>query len=75
MPSREIKPKTLLKALLKAGFVIRRQRGSHVFIEGGSGIEKRMTSISLHNKPLPYGTLRAILRQAGLTEDELERLL
>lgn len=75
MSSREIQPKVLLKALLKAGFAVRRQKGSHVFLERGNGVEKRMTSISLHNKPLPYGTLRAILRQAGLMEDDLERLL
>lgn len=75
MPSREIKPKALLKALVKTGFAVRRQKGSHVFLERGSGVEKRITSISLHNKPLPYGTLRAILRQAGLTEGDLERLL
>ena len=75
MSSREIKPKTLLKALLKAGFVIRRQRGSHVSIERGSGTGKRMNSISLHNKPLPLGTLRAILKQAGITEDDLRTLV
>lgn len=75
MSSREIKPKVLLRALLKAGFEVRRQRGSHIFIERGKGDEKRMTSISLHNKPLPYGTLRAILKQVGVTEDDLQRLL
>lgn len=75
MSSREIKPKVLLKALLKAGFVVKRQRGSHVFIERGSGTGTQMTSISLHSKPLPLGTLRAILKQTGVTENELERLL
>lgn len=75
MSSREIKPRVLLQALRKAGFEVRRQKGGHVFIERGSGSEKRMTSISLHNKPLPYGTLRAILKQAGVTEGDLERLL
>lgn len=33
MSSREIKPKVLLTAFLKAGFEIKRQRGSHVFVE------------------------------------------
>lgn len=76
MFSREIKPKALLKTLLKGGFEVRRQRGSHVFIErGNGGGEKRITSISLHNKPLSLGTLRAILKQAGLTEGDLQELL
>jgi len=64
-----------LKAFLKAGFVVRRQRGSHVFIERDIGAGKLMTSISLHNKPLPLGTLRAILKQSGLTEGDLHELL
>lgn len=75
MPSRAIKPKELLKAFLKAGFEIKRQRGSHVFIERVQDSEVRMTSISLHNKPMPYGTLRAVLKQIGLSEEELSELL
>ena len=76
MPSREIKPRALLKALLKAGFEIKRQRGSsHVFLERIRNSETRRTSISLHNKPLPFGTLRAILKQTGISEDELKELL
>lgn len=75
MPSRDIKPKELLRALLKVGFEIKRQRGSHVFIERVHNAETRMTSISLHNKPMPYGTFRAVLKQAGLSEEELNELL
>jgi len=66
----------LLKALLKAGFEVKRQRGSsHVFLERTRNSEKRMTSISLHNKTLSLGTLRAILKQTGVSEDELKELL
>ena len=76
MPSREIKPRTLLQALLKAGFEIKRQRGSsHVFLERIRNSETRRTSISLHTKPLTFGTLRAILKQTGISEDELKELL
>ncbi len=75
MPSREIKPKQLLKALLKAGFEVKRQRGSHVFIECIKNGELRMTSISLHSKPMPYGTLRAVLKQTGFSFEELDKLL
>ncbi len=33
MKLKQIRPKDLLKALLKAGFIIKRQKGSHVFLE------------------------------------------
>jgi predicted RNA binding protein YcfA (HicA-like mRNA interferase family) len=75
MPSREIKPKILLKALLKAGFEVKRRKGSHVFVERIQDKEVRMTSISLHNKPVPRGTLRAILKQVGMSEEELGQMM
>ncbi len=74
MKLRQVKPKDLLNALLKAGFVIKRKK-IHVFIENSSQKEARMTSISLHNEPIPKGTLKAILKQTGISEDEIIKLL
>ena len=71
MKLKQVRPKDLLKALTKLGFVVKRQKGSHVFLERGD----KMTSISLHNKPFPKGTLRNILTQAGVEESEVEKLL
>ncbi len=68
MKPKQVKPKDLLGVLLKHGFTIKRQKGSHVFIERGG----RCTSISIHNKPLPKGTLHTILKQVGVEEVELE---
>ncbi|MFN4213141.1 MAG: type II toxin-antitoxin system HicA family toxin [Microgenomates group bacterium] len=33
MKIKQIKPKDLLKALLKLGFLIKRRKGSHIFLE------------------------------------------
>lgn len=66
------KPKALIKKFEKAGYVIDRQKGSHVilyhFKEG-----KRLT-IPLHVKDIPKGTLLSIIKQSGLTRDEFLRL-
>jgi predicted RNA binding protein YcfA (HicA-like mRNA interferase family) len=68
----EIYPKDLVKALLQQGFVIMRQKGSHVRLIHQDG---RSATISLHNKPLPIGTLSAILRQVHIRKKELIELL
>lgn len=75
MKLKQIKPKDLLKALLKLGFIIKRQKGSHVFLERSSGNAVKVTSISLHNKPLPKGTLRNILTQTDVKEKDIADLL
>lgn len=68
----QVRPKDLLKALLKAGFVKDHQSGSHIYLKHPDG---RLTSISIHPKPLPKGTLNAILKQTKIKPDELKRLL
>lgn len=68
----QIKPKDLLRALQKYGFIEQRQTGSHVFLKHSDG---RITSISIHPKPIPTGTLRAILTQTKLKPEQLKQLL
>lgn len=68
----QVKPKDLVKALLKIGFVADRQTGSHVFLKHPDG---RLTSISIHSKPVPLGTLRAILKQTQLSIENLKKLI
>jgi predicted RNA binding protein YcfA (HicA-like mRNA interferase family) len=60
----------VVKALSFAGFVVSRQRGSHVFLKRG----KVSVSVPLHLE-LQTGTLRAIIRQSGLSVDEFRQLL
>ncbi len=68
----QVRPKDLVKALEKAGFVKSRQTGSHLYLKHPDG---RLTSVSIHSKPVPTGTLRAILKQTQLEPDELKGLL
>ena len=61
-----------VKALQRAGFVVRRQSGSHVVLTSG----ERTISVPVHGgRDLKPGTLRSIIRDAGLTADDLRRLL
>ena len=75
MKLKQVKPKKLLKALLKLGFIKKRQKGSHIFLEGYVNNQKKFTSISLHNESIPRGTLKAILKQTGVTEEEIIKYL
>lgn len=50
-----------IKALVKLGFVVVRQRGSHVFLQR----ESDTVTVPLHD-PLKRGTLKSILRQANV---------
>jgi predicted RNA binding protein YcfA (HicA-like mRNA interferase family) len=61
-----------VKALLKFGFVIAVQQGSHIILT--RQVPKKRLSVPNHRE-LDRGTLRAIIRQAGLTVAEfMERL-
>jgi predicted RNA binding protein YcfA (HicA-like mRNA interferase family) len=67
-----ISGKELLNKLLKKGFFLKRQESSHFFIKHQDG---RKTSIPIHkNKDLPKGTLKAILKDIGFTNEDLINL-
>lgn len=59
--------KNCIKVLEKFGYVVYRQRGSHITLvrENPPG----QTTVPLHRE-LDRGTLRAILRQTGIGVDE-----
>ena len=61
-----------VKALGKIGFEVYRQRGSHIVLVRKS--PSAQTTIPNH-KELDRGTLRAIIRQTGLTVEEFVALL
>lgn len=62
---RPIKPKSLLKILLKKDFYIARTKGSHVLLKSYANPGIRVT-IPMHNKELKRGTLMSILKQARI---------
>ncbi|HKI02204.1 MAG TPA: type II toxin-antitoxin system HicA family toxin [Thermoanaerobaculia bacterium] len=63
----------LTRALERAGFVLRRQRGSHQIyqhIQTGQRV-----SVPVHTGDIPKGTLRQILRLADLSVERFLDLL
>ncbi len=62
-----VKPKDVVKKLIKLGFKVTRQTGSHVRLIHPDG---RATTVAMHNRDLPKGTLRAILRQSEIIVEE-----
>ncbi len=64
----------LIKILHKAGFIIIRQRGSHVRLEKKINNETIKLTVPLHNK-LKKGTLLSIIKASKLSEEEFNELL
>ena len=64
--------KTLIKILIRHGFILDRTKGSHqVFYNQQTG--KRVV-VPVHTRDLPKGTMLTILKEAGLTKDDLKNL-
>lgn len=63
----------VVKALDKIGYVLDHQRGSHMILRQQDPPHRRLTVPD--HKEVAKGTLRAIIRQAGLTVDEFRDLL
>jgi predicted RNA binding protein YcfA (HicA-like mRNA interferase family) len=65
----------VLRALQRAGFLVKRIKGSHHILVHPDDATRR-TTVPVHGRTsLKRGTLRAILKQAKLTEDDLRALL
>jgi len=69
-----VKPHKVLRALLKAGFYVHHQTGSHVILKHKSDETKRVT-LPMHNKDLKIRTLRSILSQAGISNEEFRKII
>jgi len=63
----------VVKALLRIGYEQDRQRGSHIILRQVAVPHRRLV-VPDHNE-VAKGTLRAIIRQAGLTVDEFKALV
>ena len=68
----DLSGRALVRAPEKIGFVVKRQRGSHIILRR----EKPPARVVVpDHKNLRVGTLRTILNSAGLTVEELLELL
>ena len=64
----------LLRALRRAGFTVERIKGSHHHLRHAERPTLRVV-VPVHRGDLPAGTVAAIMRQAGLSQDDLLDLL
>lgn len=63
----------VIKALAKIGYEVDHQTGSHMILRCREAPHRRLT-VPMH-KEIAKGTLRTIIRQAGLTVEEFAELL
>lgn len=68
------KPRQVLRALQRAGFVVHHTSGSHYILKHPGKPGARVT-LPYHNRDLKRRTLESILDQAGLTHEEFLELL
>jgi predicted RNA binding protein YcfA (HicA-like mRNA interferase family) len=65
--------KEIVSLLKKVGFIVERQRGSHVFLKHDDG---RVTVVPIHSgERIGPGLLSKILRDVEMTKDELLEIL
>jgi predicted RNA binding protein YcfA (HicA-like mRNA interferase family) len=66
--------KEFVRALLKAGFYVHHQTGSHARLLHTTKPEARVT-VPIHSRDIPPSLLKRILRQASLSEEEFAELI
>lgn len=69
-----LKSKEVIKILLKAGFKILRQSGSHIRLQHVLN-PARQTTVPLHNSDIPKWLLGKILKQAKINLKDFLSLL
>lgn len=67
-------PRKLLKALVKAGFYIHHQSGSHVNLRHPTKKQLHVV-IPIHSRDMAPKTLKSILIQSEIVVEELTRFL
>ena len=63
-------PESVIRILKQKGFVLDRIKGSHQIYY--HPLTKRRVVVPFHKKDLPKGTLLEILRQAGISKEEIK---
>jgi len=68
----QVSGQEMVRALQKIGFMVRRQQGSHLIMRRDDPFAQ--TVVPNHHQ-IDRGTLRAILRQSGVSVEQLTELL
>ncbi len=69
----QVSGKQVVSALLKIGYEVDRQKGSHIILRQKEPPHRRI--VVPEHKEIAKGTLRAIIREAGLTVEEFKKLV
>ena len=69
-----LKPKAVIRALERAGFLVHNVTGSHYILKHPAKPALRIT-VPFHNRDLKRGTLQSIIKQAGFTNEEFLKVL
>lgn len=64
-----VTPRKIISALVHKGFLLKRIRGSHHLFQHPD--TKRRALVPLHAKDIPKGTLHDILKQSGLSIEDI----
>lgn len=64
-------PRKMVQALQGLGFIVVRTKGSHIYLRRG----EREVLVAYHGRDLPRAILMAIIKQAGLTIEEIRDYL
>uniref|UniRef100_A0A7V5XH33 Addiction module toxin, HicA family n=1 Tax=Thermodesulfobacterium geofontis TaxID=1295609 RepID=A0A7V5XH33_9BACT len=63
----------IIQILEKKGFYLKRSKGSHKIFYNPK--TKKLVVVPFHKKELPKGTLLEILKQAGISREEITEIL
>ncbi len=69
----QVSGKQIVSALLKIGYDVDRQKGSHIILRQIEPPHRRI--VVPDHKEIAKGTLRAIIRETGLTVEEFKKLI
>ncbi|QQS35215.1 MAG: type II toxin-antitoxin system HicA family toxin [Ignavibacteriales bacterium] len=70
--SKTFSGKQVIKALRRLGFYVDHQHGSHIFLHN---LERKKSIIVPNHKELKKGTLNNILKSAGISIEDLKKLI
>lgn len=72
MRPKSVRARDVERVVLQLGFRYIRSKGSHRFYRHEDG---RIVTMAFHARDIPTGTLRAIIRQIGLTVEQFNELV
>jgi predicted RNA binding protein YcfA (HicA-like mRNA interferase family) len=67
---RDVSAEEAVAALRRLGFSVVRQKGSHIRLANAT----HHVTVPAHN-PIAIGTLKSLIRQAGISEEDFSRAL